>query len=125
MEYDPNLEIKPELWKADDEAVWIGRVEQYHHRKQVRLPDAKVHALIHVAVENQLAMGDEFPAKAVLARLMKEGLDRREAIHAVGSVLAGCMFNALREQPSPVDLNESYRDELQRLTADAWRNMEE
>jgi hypothetical protein len=51
-------------------------------------------------VENQVALGDTFAARAVLLRLMAEGLDRHEAIHAIGSVLSVELFAALRgEEP--------------------------
>jgi hypothetical protein len=47
-----------------------------------------------VIVENQVALGDTFAARAVLLRLMAEGLDRHEAIYAIGSVLV--LFSPLR-----------------------------
>jgi hypothetical protein len=40
-----------------------------------------------VAVETQLAEGHA-EATAALDRLLQEGLDRHEALHAIGSVLA-------------------------------------
>jgi hypothetical protein len=38
--------------------------------------------------EDQIALGDEIPARRTLVRLMEEGLDRHEAIHAIDSALA-------------------------------------
>jgi hypothetical protein len=61
-------------------------VIQYHRRQGIRLPDKTVHALIHVIVENQVALGDKYPVKSVLSRLIAEGLNRHEAVHAIGSV---------------------------------------
>jgi hypothetical protein len=52
----------------------------------------RAHAANHVIVENQLAMGDATVVPATLARLMQEGLDRHDAIHAIGSVLVGIFF---------------------------------
>jgi hypothetical protein len=39
-------------------------------------------------VEAQIALGDETPASRIAQRLIGEGLDRHDAIHAIGMVLA-------------------------------------
>jgi hypothetical protein len=57
-------------------------------KEQYSALNDRIGATVHVIVENQVALGDAFPAKAVLIRLMNEGLDRHEAIHAIGSVLS-------------------------------------
>ena len=54
-----------------------------HRRQGIRLPDKTVHALIHVIVENQVALGDKYPVKSVLSRLIAEGLNRHEAVLSV------------------------------------------
>jgi len=36
-------------------------IEAYHRRARIRLPNEKVHAVIHAIVENQIALGDELP----------------------------------------------------------------
>jgi hypothetical protein len=71
-------------------------VVDYHRRTRVKLPNQRLHAAIHVAVENQIAMGDELPVHGVLDRLQAEGLDRHDAIHAIGSALAEHMGICLR-----------------------------
>jgi hypothetical protein len=63
-------------------------VSRHHTGQRIRLPNETIHAAIHLIVENQVALGDAFPANGVLLRLMKEGLDRHEAIHAIGSVFS-------------------------------------
>ncbi|MBI3682116.1 MAG: hypothetical protein HY235_17175 [Acidobacteria bacterium] len=85
------------------------------------MPNAEVHATIHVIVENQIAMGDEFPALGVSERLMAEGLTRHEAVHAIGSVLAEHMFNLLKKGGSEGVSNEAYINKLKKLTAESWR----
>jgi len=96
-------------------------VRRYHRRQRIRLPNETIHAAVHVIVENQVALGDEFPAKAVLLRLMKEGLDRHEAIHAIGSVLSEEFFVVMSGQEAGGDLNADYIEKLKSLTADSWR----
>jgi hypothetical protein len=125
MVYNPHLDIDPDHWLALDESERIEAVKKYHRRQRIRLPNQNVHALVHTIVENQVALGDEYPAKSVLARLMTEGLDRHEAIHAIGSVLAGQIFDALKHQALTEDLNAEYIEKLKRLTAEAWRRQSE
>ena len=119
MKYDPHDNLNPESWLAPDESERIDCVIQYHRRQRISLPDNTVHARIHVVVENQVALGDKYPVKSVRSRLMAEGLDRHEAVHAVGSVLTGQVFDAVKQKGSGTDLNAQYLDELNRLTAGA------
>jgi hypothetical protein len=71
--YDP-LEIQaPEEWLDTNEAERLRLVEVYHRHARVRLPNAVVHATLHVIVENQAALGDEIPVHRTLDRLMNEG----------------------------------------------------
>jgi hypothetical protein len=81
-----------------------------------------MHAVIHVVVENQVALGEEIPARATLLRLRQEGLDRHEAVHAIGFVLSAHLFHLLKSKPQGADLNATYYEELRRLTAESWRN---
>jgi len=120
LQYDPHQHIDSEAWQALDESERIESVQQYHRRNRIRLPNEKLHALTHVIVENQVALGDTFLARAVLLRLMEEGLDRHEAVHAIGLVLSEQLFAAMREEGGG-DLNAQYVEKLNRLTAESWR----
>ncbi len=120
MRYDPYQHIASEAWQALDESERIESVRRYHRRNRIRLPNERLHAAIHVIVENQVALGDAFLARAVLLRLMEEGLDRHEAVHAIGSVLSEQLFSALKEGGG-ADLNARYVEKLNRLTAESWR----
>jgi hypothetical protein len=125
MKYNPLKAPEPEEWLAMDESERIRLVEDYHRRAGVRLPDVaahSAHAAIHAVVESQIALGDEIPVRSTAQRLMAEGLDRHDAIHAIGSVLAGIMHDLSRNPPSDQDqdTNERYFAELQELTARGW-----
>jgi len=96
LRYDPDRHIDREEWLAVDEQERIEAVYQYHRRMKIRLPNARVHAIIHAIVENQVALGEKFAAESVLLRLIGEGLKRHEAIHALGYVLAQHMFSTLK-----------------------------
>ena len=77
-----------------------------------------VHATVHAIIENQVAMGDELPTHNAIERLMGEGLDRHDAVHAVASVLAVHINDALRAGSPNI---EAYNDAVERLTAESWR----
>lgn len=120
--YDPDENQDPKEWLALDESEKLQAVLEYHRKKRTRLPNARMHAVIHVVVENQVALGEEIPARAALLRLRQEGLDRHEAVHAIGSVLSAHLFHLLKFKPQGADLNAKYYAELRRLTAESWRN---
>src|SRR2546430_3868413 len=107
MRYDPALPPNRDDWSGLDEAERIALVSEYHRRVGINVPNLRVHAAMHVTVENQLLMGDETPVAATLTRLMAEDLDRHEAIHAIASVLAGVMFDATKAQGNG-DLTAAY-----------------
>jgi hypothetical protein len=118
--YDPAHAPDPTTWLALDDGVKQAIVEDYHRRAKVRLPRAPLHAIMHVVIENQIALGDECPTRETADRLMREGLDRHDAIHAIGSVLAGHLSGLMREPPTTGDPNDAYFGELKRLTAESW-----
>jgi len=119
--YDPFAAPDPQAWLALDEEERFTLVEDYHRRMRIRVPNARMHAVVHAIVETQIALGDETPARDTLQRLMREGLDRHDAIHAIGSVLVGYMSDLMKAPKSDADPNPRYFAELERLTAEEWR----
>jgi hypothetical protein len=119
--YDPLKAPDPEEWLALDEQERIALVQDYHRRARIRLPNASVHAMAHTIVESQIALGDETPARRTAQRLMEEGLDRHEAIHAIGMVLLEFIYDLMRTPASDSDPNPPYFAALERLTAEDWR----
>ena len=115
--YDPEKGPSATEWLAIDETERIALVESYHHRRRIRVPQR---TLIHVVVENQIALGEVVVIDA-LARLRAEGLTRHDAVHAVGMVLAENIYEILKSPPTQAsDPNPSYFDRLRRLTAAEW-----
>ncbi len=118
-DYDPARPPDPDAWLALDESERVALVERYHRRARVRLPNRRLHAVVHVVVENQLA-GRLPAAERALARLTAEGLDRHDAIHALASVVMRCLWSERQQVPRPSDLGEEYVRQLEQLTAQAW-----
>ena len=103
---------------GEDECLEL--VREYHRRAGDELQDERLHAVIHVIVENQAAMDDEVPTRATLERLMREGLDRHDAVHAVGGVLMGHLQAMLGDGDAAPDINQGFYEELDKLTAAEW-----
>jgi hypothetical protein len=118
--YNPDRAIDPLEWSSLDEDERHYLVERYHRKKRIKMPNLHVHAAIHVIVENQVALGSEIPAQKTLERLMREGLGRHDAIHAIGSVLAGYMFDLINHGATGQDVNANYYGQLEELTAEGW-----
>ncbi len=116
--YDPATAPDPDVWLALEEMERLVLVLRFHGQVGVELPNAQLHALIHVVVENQSAIADETPVAATLERLVAEGLDRHEAIHAVGSVLAQYLWE-LGTGDADADPTV-YFEKVKELTAQQW-----
>lgn len=83
--YDPEVVPEAREWLALDEPQRIDLAEDYHRAARIKLPNPTLHAVFHAIVENQIAEVLE-PMVDAMARLMKDGLSRHEALHAIGSV---------------------------------------
>ena len=71
----------PNQWLALDEQAPIDAAMDYHRHAGIRLPRAEAHAKFYAIVESQIADA-ELPVRGTVERLMAEGIDRHEAIHA-------------------------------------------
>ena len=128
-DYNPLIEPDPDNWLATDEQQRIDLIERYHRLAGIEVERMGAHAAMHAVVENQIAEGDQLPVRRTLLRLMDEGLDRHDAIHAIASVLVVHLNEHLREvrsqaprteQQSDHDFTGPYFSELEELTAESW-----
>jgi len=122
-DYDPDVGPDPADWLALDEAERLLQVKDYHERYDPLLAKPEVHAVIHVVIENQIAMGDDAPAREALERLMAEGLTRHEAIHALGSVLTDMIVAVADDKEAERFPADAYNDAIARITAEDWRRL--
>lgn len=77
-----------------------------------------LHCTIHAVVENQLALGVEYVPET-LAKLMRQGLDRHESIHAIGAVLIEDIYSLLKSNAREFSMKK-YRRKLEKITAKRW-----
>ena len=120
--YDPEMAPAADNWLETDEGERLLLVEEYHRDARIPLPKRarRLHASMHVIVENQLAANDE-PVVRALGRLMKEGLTRHDAVHAIGSLVAEEIYDLLKEHDPPDTARARYYAAIERLTAASWR----
>ncbi|MFH1085194.1 MAG: hypothetical protein V1772_05485 [Chloroflexota bacterium] len=119
--YAPQVEPDPQRWLATDDEVKLQLALSFHRRKRLKLPNLRLHAMVHAVVENQAAMGDETPVAEALLRLVGEGLDRHDAVHAVGSVLMGHLWELLHGGgAAAADAKSAYFEQVRQLTAQKW-----
>ena len=118
--YNPNAVPNPDSWTQIDESERHQLVLDWHRHGNITEPNMAAHVAIHVAVENQV-IDDSIPqVRETIARLMSEGLDRHDAVHAVGSVLAETMFNVMSTKSAGPEVNKKYLDRVLQLTAQSW-----
>jgi hypothetical protein len=118
--YDASISPDADAWQALDEQERLDLVREYHRHIGEELSDERqnvFHTVAHVIVENQLALGVS-PATETLTRLMHEGLDRHAAVHAIGSVLLGAIYEGLSDNIG--NIGSEYAKRLSRLTAQEW-----
>lgn len=120
--YDPEVQPEPSEWLALDEQERIRLAAAHHRAARIKLPDVEIHAHFHVIVENQLAEQLE-PVVRAMARLVKEGLSRHDAVHAIGSAVADHVFEAMhtKDENFADTAQARYMAAVERLTAKAWR----
>ena len=126
LHYNPDAAPDAAAWLAADEGVRLAAVAAWHRTARVEIPNAKLHAVMHTIVENQIAGSLDAVVRA-MDRLAREGLSRHDALHAVGWVLALHLHDMFAKPASeePESANSRYIAAVERLTAKAWRAQEE
>jgi hypothetical protein len=121
-DYDAEIPPDPEAWLALDESERQLQIVDYHDREGIEPPPGgeAVHAASHLLVENRIALGDELPDGAAIERLMAEGLDRHEAIHAVAAV-AFDVIRRIRRGEEKASPEAALRAAVEQVTAESWR----
>jgi len=118
--YNPSKPLVPQTWLALDEATQITLVQSYHESIEHELTDEalSVHCSLHVIVENQLAMEVEYIPETI-AKLTRQGLERHEAIHAIGAIILDDVFAIARGDTQEFSPSKN-RKKLAKITAKRW-----
>ena len=118
MRYDPTEPPVPSEWLEADEGERLDAVLRHHKKTRSRVGNVRIHSAIHLAVETQLAEGLQAAVRA-MSRLTEGGLDRHDAIHAIGSVVAGQIQQVFQQRAHDPEV---YAAELEKLTVEGWRS---
>lgn len=122
--YDANHGPESSAWLALDEEEQMERVGKYHElsaKPGDKPPSMQRHVGMHVLVEQQIARAEPAAAPKALARLMRDGMSRHDAVHAIGFILTEHMKKAM-DSRTPVD-ESAYGAELDQLTLKSWLKM--
>ena len=113
--YDPDNPLSPQEWLALPEEDRISRVVAYHEHEGVKSPSARLHAAIHVVVENQIALGEN-AVRDTVERLQAKGMTRHDALHRIGSVVTELLLETSTvDRPNVETINQSYEQRLAAL----------
>ena len=119
MEYDPQKAPDPGQWLDLSEDAQIRIVREYHHSGAPGLLKEELHAALHVMIENQLALKEK-PVRDTMDRLGRDGLDRHDSIHAIGTVLMEHMYDTVHRGSHGANTKEMYYQDLAHLSASEW-----
>lgn len=122
MDYDASKDVPAHEWLALDEEARVRAVERHHVElgaAHAPSPKPRLHAALHVVVEDQLALRDPPEVAAALQRLRREGLSRHDAVHAISGVAAEHALAALSGQ-GKFDRG-AYLEALETLSAERYR----
>lgn len=120
MIYDATRSPDPAAWLAADEGERLEAVLAHHGALAAhpRMPQPRLHAALHLVVESQLALGKPPEAGRALARLIRGGLDRHEAVHAIAMLVSNVAAAAM--EGGRYDAG-AYGRELDALTVERWK----
>ena len=116
--YDPDRAPASADWLAIDEGGQSS-LSLLHPASGIKVPNAQLHAVIHVIVENQVALGEEIVIHA-LARLRTESLSRHDALRAkrIGARRAN-LYQLIARRGTAISTVATRR--LEKFAAAQWR----
>jgi hypothetical protein len=113
----------PSTWFETAQGERILLIEDHPRLAGVVLPNSKVHAVIREIAEKRLGSIREPAARTAVQRLTKDSPTRREAVHAIGSVVAAQIFDVAQgKSRADAAAAQSRCDAASdRLSATRWR----
>lgn len=121
MTYNPNIQMQKTQWLEMDEGQRIAIVEAFHvqSNEDIELEAMTLHATFHVIVENQIAQNVTI-VEQTIAKLIRQGIDRHEAIHAISAIISEDILNAARGEGETFTIKK-FRRKLEKITVKRWR----
>jgi len=118
--YNPSIPPKADIWLELDEKHRLNLINDFveNYEQEIEKEARRIHAAIHMIIENQLALSVELTTETY-NRLKRQELDRHQIIHAIGAVISEDIFelmNGNKENPF-----EGQKLRLKKLTAKRWK----
>lgn len=111
--YDPERAPEKAAWAEAKESERVAAVEAHHLGVTPATKRSRLHAAIHVVVEDQVAQGEPPEVAQALERLIRGGRTRHEALHAIGQLVSTAMERTLATGRYD---GKAYREALKSLT---------
>jgi hypothetical protein len=96
--YDAERAPEPSGWLASGQPERVGAVEAFHAASKAPHPVVerpRIHAALHVVIEDQIARNDPPETARAVARLVAAGWTRHDAVHAAGQVASAALAASL------------------------------
>ena len=120
VDYNPHETPNAQEWINASEQETLDAILEYHMEHGFTAQAMLTHAGAHNIVENQLAeYKDLYPIQETIDRLMSEGLDRHEAVHAIGAIIMSLMHEMVTGKMKKFP-EKRYIKELKTLTKAVW-----
>ncbi|MGI2029721.1 hypothetical protein [Endozoicomonas acroporae] len=120
--YNPDKPLNISEWLVLDDAQRKILVYNFHESIGAEFQDdgaLTMHSYMHVVVENQIAANVDLVSETV-TKLVRQGLSRHEALHAISAIIVEDIFDMLKGSKSEFCLKK-YRRKLEKITAKRWR----
>ena len=120
--YNPDKPLNVSEWLVLDDDQRKLLVSDFHESTEEEFQDDSaltMHSYMHVVVENQIATNVDLVSETV-TKLVRQGLSRHEAIHAISAIIVEYIFEMLNGSKSEF-CPKKYRRKLEKITAKRWR----
>lgn len=120
--YNPDKPLNESEWLALDDEERKRLVSNFHESSGEEFQDdgaLTMHSYMHVVVENQIATNVDLVSETV-TKLVRQGLSRHEALHAISAIVVEDIFDMLKGTKSEF-CPKKYRRKLEKITAKRWR----
>ncbi|WP_257263827.1 hypothetical protein [Endozoicomonas sp. ONNA2] len=120
--YNPDKPLNVREWLVLDDEQRKILVSDFHESTEEEFQDAgalTMHSFMHVVVENQIATNVDLVSETV-TKLVRQGLSRHEALHAISAIIVEDIFDMLKGTKSEFS-PKKYRRKFEKITAKRWR----
>jgi hypothetical protein len=120
VRYNPHGKPDAEDWLAMDDGEKSILVQIYHESKGIEIEGMQLHCLLHVVIENQLAM--KIPeVVAAYRKLRQKNVTRHNALHALMNIMGEFFFEIRKGVKMDQDANKEYFKRLKKIRASQWK----